>query len=125
MTRMSPTRIVLVVIYLLLALAGLAGTWYFNFQFTPVGNQTYFQAWFANAASSSAAIDVIVTAVVASIVIVIEGWRIGWKWSAVLVPFVFIIALAFVFPLFLATREVMLSRRPRTQPSINTNPTET
>lgn len=37
-----------------------------------------------------------------------EGWRLGWRWSLVLVPLTFV-ALAFALPLFLALRERQLA----------------
>lgn len=92
--------------YLILAVAGLVGTWYFNLQFGSTGQeQNYLQAWFANPASSSAAVDIIVTAVAACVFFVVEGRRIGLRWVWALVPATFVLALAFTFPLFLALRE--------------------
>lgn len=38
-----------------------------------------------------------------------EGWRLGWRWSLVLVPLTFVAALAFALPLFLALRERQLA----------------
>ncbi|MEO3935645.1 DUF2834 domain-containing protein [Dermatophilaceae bacterium Soc4.6] len=38
-----------------------------------------------------------------------EGWRLGWRWSLVLVPLTFVAALAFALPLFLALRERRLA----------------
>lgn len=99
------------VAYLVLAVAGLVGTWYFNLRFG-LGDpeQNYVQAWFANPASSSAAVDIVVTAVAACVFFVAEGRRIGMRRAWVLVPLTFVLALAFTFPLFLALRE----RRLRT-----------
>jgi hypothetical protein len=94
--------------YLVLAVAGAAGTWYYNLQHT---GGSYLGAWFANPASSSAAVDVIVTAVVACLFYVREGWRLGWLWPVALVPLTFAVALAFTFPLFLAVRELRGHRR--------------
>lgn len=98
--------------YLALALAGLMGTWYFHLQYGASGaDQGYLQAWFANSASSSAAVDVIVAAVVACVFFLREGARLGWRWVPVaLVPLPFFVALAFTFPLFLALRELRLAR---------------
>lgn len=100
------------VLYGVLALAGLVGTWYFNLSFIlgPESELNYLQAWFANPASSSAAVDVIVAAVAACVFFVHEGIRLGWRWSWLFVPLTFGVALAFAFPLFLALRERALSR---------------
>jgi hypothetical protein len=95
-------------------LAGLVGTWYFNLTYRPgPGGASYVQAWFANPATSSVAVDVLVTAVAASVFYVAEGRRIGMRWSWVLVPLTFAVALAATFPLFLALRERHLSASGR------------
>ncbi len=96
------------VLYAVLALVGLVGTWYYNLQFDGAGAQAYLGAWFANPASSSVAVDVIVTALVACIFYVREGLLQRWRWSLTLVPLTFLVALAFTFPLFLAMRELRL-----------------
>jgi membrane associated rhomboid family serine protease len=103
-------RTPLVALYLVLALAGLVGTWYFNLTFTPGPDGAgYVQSWFANPASSSAAVDVIVTALAACVFFVTEGRRIGLRRAWVLVPLTFLVALAATFPLFLALRERRLA----------------
>lgn len=94
-------------VYGVLAVAGLVGTWWFNLRFT---GDSYLGAWFANPASSSAAVDVIVAAVVACLFYVREGARLGLRWTLLLVPATFAVALAFTLPLFLAVRELRLSR---------------
>jgi hypothetical protein len=100
--------------YLVLAVAGLVGTWYFNLTFSPgPDGDGYLQAWFANPASSSAAVDVIVTALAACLFYVTEGRRAGLRYAWVLVPLTFLLALAFTFPLFLALRERRLAAAPR------------
>ncbi|GAA3334820.1 hypothetical protein GCM10020358_00720 [Amorphoplanes nipponensis] len=100
--------------YLLLAVAGLVGTWYFNLQYAPgPGEPSYLEAWFANPASSSAAVDVIVAAVAASIFYLREGHRLGMRWAWLLVPATFVGALACTLPLFLALRERALARPTR------------
>ncbi len=92
-------------VYLILAAAGGIGTWYFNSRSMAAG-EDYFSGWFANAASSSAAVDVIIVALVACTFIVLEGRRLGMPRAVwLLVPASFIIAIAFTFPLFLAWRE--------------------
>lgn len=106
----SRLRTLMVGVYALLAVAGLIGTWYFNLQFSGDGGQSYVQAWFANPASSSAAVDVIITAVAACLFYLREGARLGWRWTVALIPLTFLVALAFTFPLFLAVRELRLGR---------------
>ena len=104
---------ILVGVYLVLAVVGLVGCWYFNLQFfatSPGGS--YLGGWFANAASSSAAVDIIVVAVAACVLFVREGRRLGWPWWGVvlLVVLTFVLAASFTFPLFLALRERRLAR---------------
>lgn len=108
-TKIATSKVVLIALYLVLALVGLIGTWYFNFEFFALNiEMSYLEAWFANPASSSAAVDIIVVALVASIFIFVEGWRLGMQWVWILIPLSFLIALAFTFPLFLAVREIRL-----------------
>ena len=97
-------------LYFVLALIGLVGTWYFNLQYE---GGDYLGDWFANAASSSAAVDIITIVGVASVVYVREGRRLGWPLPLVLlfVPLSIIVAVAFALPLFLGLRELALGRR--------------
>ncbi len=98
----------MIVVYLVLAVVGGAGTWWFNVQ--PM-DQPYLSGWFANPASSSAAVDVIVVALVACVFLVAESRRLGMNRATwVLLPLTFAIAVAFTFPLFLALRELHLRR---------------
>jgi hypothetical protein len=103
-----------VVVYGVLAVAGLVGSWYFNLLFfaTEPG-ASYVGSWFANAASSSAAVDLIVVATAACVLMVREGRRLGMApWALVtLVVLSFAVAVSFTFPLFLALRERRLALR--------------
>jgi hypothetical protein len=67
------------VIYLLLSALGLVGTWFYNLRFDPAQDGSYLAGWFANAASSSAAVDVIVVAVAAVIFMIVEGRRLRMR----------------------------------------------
>ena len=111
-TSIGFARALLIATYLILAIAGLVGTWYFNLEFMSQASElSYLEAWFANPASSSAAVDIIVVAVMGSIFIAVEGWRLRMRWTWVLIPLSFAVALAFTFPLFLAIREVQNFQR--------------
>lgn len=105
---------VLVAVYAVLSVVGLVGTWYFNLAFVAAGGTDYLGGWFANPASSSAAVDIIVMAVAACVVMVVEGRRLGFRPLVVglLVVLSFVVAVAFTFPLFLALRERALLRAP-------------
>ena len=101
-------------VYFVLSGVGLIGTWTFNILFFTSGGTDYVGGWFANYAASSAAMDLLVVAVVASIVMVVEGARLGWsRWAWVFIPLSLAIALAFAFPLFLGLRELTLARAER------------
>lgn len=109
--RISPSKVVLISIYLVLAVVGLVGTWYFNFEFFALNTeQSYLEDWFANPASSSAAVDIIVVALMGSVFMLVEGWRMKLQWTWILIPLSFLIALAFTFPVFLAIREIRLAK---------------
>ncbi len=100
----------MVIVYSLLALVGLVGTWWFNLVSIGRG-EDYLGEWFATPASSSAAVDVIVVAVVVCVFVVLEARRLGMsRWAWVLVPLTFTVAVAFTFPAFLAWRQVHLRR---------------
>lgn len=108
---MRPGRVALIAVYGFLSLAGLVGTWYFNVQFFAQDSEiSYLEAWFVNPASSSAAVDLIVIAAMASVFMAVEGWRLRIWWTWVLIPLSFALAVAFTFPLFLAVREVRMFR---------------
>ena len=97
------------VFYGVAALVGLVLTWYFNLTYD--GSTGYVQAWFANAASSSAAVDLLVLAAAVSVFVVTEGWRLGMRWPLAYVVAGVVVAMAFAVPLFLLVRERVLQAR--------------
>ncbi len=101
------------VLWFALAGVGLVGTLWFNVAFVlDSGGADYVGAWFANAATASASIDLLVVAVAAATFMIVEGARLGWaKWAWVLVALSAVTAIAFTFPLFLGMRAVALARR--------------
>lgn len=106
--------------YAVAALIGLLLTWYFNLRYS--GSVGYLAAWFANDASSSAAVDLIVLAVVASVFMLAESRRVGIGLPVTLALVVagFLIAMSCTFPLFLLLRERRLATRPRSAvPQVN------
>ena len=103
----------MVAVYAVLAVLGAVGTWYFNVLSITAGDP-YLSDWFANPASSSAAVDVLVVALVVCLFIVVEGRRLGMRHAWLLVPLSVLVAVAFTFPLFLAWRELHLARTART-----------
>lgn len=96
------------VAYGIASVVGLVGTWYFNLTYS--GEASYLAAWFANAASSSAAVDLLVAFAAGSIFMITEGRRLGMRAPWLYVVFGVILAFAFTFPLFLLLRERTLHR---------------
>jgi hypothetical protein len=98
-------------VYLAIAAIGLVGTAWFNVQsvVNPSG-ETFFAAWFANPSVSSLSWDLLATASAASVLIILEGRRLGIRWYWAYVVFSFVTAVAFTFPLFLAMRERRLAQ---------------
>lgn len=98
--------------YLSLAVVGLLGTAWFNVRWGSEGGGAadFVRAGFANPASSSLAVDLLVVAATASVFMVVEGRRTGVRWVWVYVVASAVTAIAFTFPLFLAARERALDR---------------
>ena len=79
--------------YAITSVVGLVGTWYFNLTYS--GEASYLAAWFANAASSSAAVDLLVAFAAGSIFMITEGRRLGMRAPWLYVVFGVILAFAF------------------------------
>jgi hypothetical protein len=103
------------IVYGVLSVAGLAGTWYFNLTYS--GEASYLAAWFANAASSSAAVDLLVAFTAGSIFMIAEGRRLGMRAPWLYVVFGAVLAFAFTFPLFLLLRERALHATEASRPA--------
>lgn len=100
----------LAVVYLLLAIAGLIGTWWFNV-IAIVQMVNYVGDLFTSGpAVTSISIDLLVAAVAGSIFIIIEARRIGMRFGWLYVVASGVTAFAFAFPLFLAMRQRHLTR---------------
>lgn len=97
--------------FLVLAIAGLIGTWTFNI-IAIVERNDFLGDWFNNGpAVGSLTIDLLIMAVAACTFIVIEGRRLGMKHLWAYIVFSGLTAIAFTFPLFLANRERRLQQR--------------
>lgn len=96
--------------YLLLAIAGLVGTWYFNF-LAITQSRNFFADWSSTPAVLSATTDLFVVATAASVFIFFESKRLKIKFWWLFILGSFITAIAFTFPLFLAVRERKMSTK--------------
>jgi hypothetical protein len=95
----------LMIVYLVLAIAGLVGTAYFNVRGFLEPSGSFLGAWFANPAVSSLSVDLLIAASAASVFIIVEGRRLKMRLYWLYVVGSFVTAVAFTFPLFLAMRE--------------------
>ena len=101
----------LVVIYLVLALIGLIGTWSFN-ALAIVQLRNFAGDWVnSGPAVSSLTVDLLVAAVAGSILIIVESRRLGLRGGWIYVVLAGLTAYAFVFPLFLAMRQRAITKR--------------
>ncbi|WP_375426376.1 DUF2834 domain-containing protein [uncultured Friedmanniella sp.] len=96
--------------YALAAVVGGVVTWFFNLRYD--GSVGYLAAWFANDASSSAAVDLLVVAAVLTVFVFAESRRLGMR---LVVPVLFlvtglVVAMAFAVPAFLLYRERRIRR---------------
>ena len=95
----------LAISWLVLAVAGLTLSAYFNV-LSVMQARDFIGDWVGSGpAVSSLTVDLLIVALAGSILIVVEGRRAGMRHSWVFVPLSAITAFAFAFPLFLALRE--------------------
>ena len=110
----------LAVTYLLLSVAGLVGTWWFN-ALAIVQMNDFIGDWVGSGpAVSSLTVDLLVAAVAGSIFIIVEARRLGMKRGWLYVVLSGLTAFAFTFPLFLAMRQRTLTRRAATPSPVAT-----
>ena len=105
------------IVFLVLAIAGLIGTWTYN-AIAIIERTDFLGDWFANGpAVGSLTMDLLIMAVTACAFIVIEGRRLGMRHLWAYIVFSGLTAIAFTFPLFLANRERQLQRRAEAAPT--------
>lgn len=108
---MKPRWTPLAVVYLVLAVVGLIGTWTLNVIAITQGSD-FVGEWLGNGpATQSLQVDLLVVAIASGAFIVIEGRRIGLRHAWVFLPLAAVTAAAFAIPLFLALRERKLAAR--------------
>jgi hypothetical protein len=106
----------LALVYLALSLIGLAGTWTYNV-LAIVQMRDFIGDWVnSGPAVSSLTVDLLIAAVVGSILIIVEARRLGMKRGWLYVALSGLTAFAFTFPLFLAMRERALEATRATAP---------
>lgn len=102
-------------LYLLLAVAGLCATWYFNIKFYLLEPDTSFQNFIALTSTTwpakSISADISVVALCFMIWMINESLKLGIRYWWLLIILTFLVALAFSFPLFLYLREQKLEER--------------
>lgn len=104
----------LAVIWLILAVVGLIGTWSFN-ALAIAQMRDFVGDWIGSGpAVSSLTVDLLVAAVAGCILIVVESRRLGMRHAWLYIVLSAVTAFAFAFPLFLAMRERTLAARSTT-----------
>ncbi|WP_448002170.1 DUF2834 domain-containing protein [Agromyces bauzanensis] len=101
----------LAVVYLLLAIVGLVGTWWFNVRVIVDSRNYLGDLVTSGPAVSSITVDLLVVAVAGSVFIIVEARRLGMRLGWLYVVGAGITAFAFTFPLFLAMRQRALNAR--------------
>jgi hypothetical protein len=99
------------VLFLVLAIAGLAGTWTFNALAIVQMRDFLGDLVSSGPAVSSITVDLLVVAVAGSVLIIVEARRIGMRFAWIYVVLSGLTAFAFTFPLFLAMRQRHLTAR--------------
>jgi hypothetical protein len=100
----------LAVVYLVLAVAGLIGTWAFNLMAITQAVDFIGDLLNSGPAVSSISVDLLVVAIAGCVFIVVEARRLGMRFGWLYVVLAGVTAFAFTFPLFLAMRERRLSQ---------------
>ena len=100
----------LALVYLVLAVAGLIGTWTFNVMAITQMTDFIGDLLGSGPAVSSITVDLLVAALAGSVFIIVEARRLGMRRGWLYVVLAGVTAFAFTFPLFLAMRQRHLTR---------------
>jgi hypothetical protein len=100
--------------FFVVAFVGLITAWYFN-TMAILKAQDYLGSWFGSEVDLVLSLDLLVTAFAAVPFMFIESKRIGMKHVVWYALSSFVTAIAFVFPFWLAMRELHLSKLERTE----------
>lgn len=105
------------IVFLVLAIIGLVGTWTYNV-IAIIERNDFVGDWFNNGpAVSSLTTDLLIMAIAGCAFIVIEGRRLGMRHLWAYIAFSGLTAIAFTFPLFLANRERRLAELALAEPA--------
>ncbi len=101
-------------LYLLLALVGIAYTWYFNIQFYLTAEDTSISNFIdltkTTLPAQSITADLTVVVVTFLIWVIYESLKLKIKFWWIVLPLTFLVAIAFTFPLFLYMRANRLEK---------------
>lgn len=100
----------LALVYLVLAVAGLIGTWTFNVMAITQMTDFIGDLLGSGPAVSSITVDLLVVAIAGSVFIIVEARRLGMRRGWLYVVLAGVTAFACMFPLFLAMRQRHLTR---------------
>ena len=108
------------ILYLLLAIAGVVMTWYYNLQFMQESGGSFDLTEFmaassSNAASQSLSWDLAIACLAGLLWIFFESKRLGMRFFWVYIILAFSVAYAFAFPLFLFMRQGKLETMQKQQ----------
>jgi hypothetical protein len=95
-------------LYLILAIAGLVGTWYFNlqaFNTMDMALENWLAIMYASPIAASLSNDLMIAFVTFLVFVAAEGVRLGMKHWWIYLVLGCLVAFAFAFPLFLLMRE--------------------
>lgn len=105
----------LAIAYLVLAVAGLVGTWWFNALAIVQMNDFVTDLVTGGPAVSSITVDLVVVAIAGSVFILVEARRLRMRFGWLYVVGSAVTAFAFTFPLFLAMRQRRLTELAHAQ----------
>lgn len=105
----------LAIAYLVIAVGGLVGTWWFNALAIVQMNDFVTDLVTSGPAVSSITVDLLVVAVAGSVFILVEARRLRMRFGWLYVVGSALTAFAFTFPLFLAMRQRRITELARAQ----------
>ncbi|GAA0484896.1 DUF2834 domain-containing protein [Microbacterium aurantiacum] len=105
----------LAIAYLVIAVVGLVGTWWFNALAIVQMNDFVTDLVTSGPAVSSITVDLLVVAVAGSVFILVEARRLRMRFGWLYVVGSALTAFAFTFPLFLAMRQRRITELARAQ----------